>query len=167
MKKLMFVLMAAACLKTTFAAEKAMVSLVETPAVAQAKDMDVPLEETPNVIQPKPMLSVLEKPAVTQPRGKTLWRFSIAALAVGNVMDAQSSWGKRELNQSLAGSNGSFGMHSALLKVGIVAGVCTVEYLVLRRHPSTSLYRKLSFVNFGDATVTGAMAIRNYGVPRY
>lgn len=159
MKKLMFVLMAAACLETTFAAEKATVSLVETP--------NVPLGEAPNEIQPKPMLSVLEKPAVTQPRGKTLWRFSIAALAVGNAMDAHSSWGKRELNQNLAGSNGSFGMHSALLKVGIVAGVCTVEYLVLRRHPSASLYRKLSFVNFGDATVTGAMAIRNYGVPRY
>ena len=162
MKKLMLVLMAAACVKTTLAAEKPMVSLLEVPSLMLPKDADVPAE-APAVILPKATFSE----AMTQPRGKRLWQFSIAALAISNVMDAHSSWGKQELNQNLADGNGSFGMHSALMKAGIVAGVCTVEYLVLRRHPSTSLYHKLSFVNFGGAAVTGGMAIRNYGVPRY
>ena len=87
-----------------------------------------------------------------QPIGKNLWRASI-----------QSSWGKRELNGPLAGSTGRFDGRSALLKLGVVGGVWTLEYLVLRRQPA--LYRKLAFVNFGDSSVTGALAIRNYGVP--
>jgi hypothetical protein len=151
MKRLVLAVIVVVCMKPTFAGGKAVVSPVETPIVTQPTDM-VPLLETPRVMRPS---------------GKKLWQFSIAALAIGNAMDAQSSWGKRELNQNLAGSNGSFGLHSALLKAGIAAGVVGVEYLVLHRRPSASLYRKLAFVNFGDASVTGAMAIRNYGVPRY
>ena len=163
MKKLMLVLIAAACLKTTLAAEKPMVALLEVPSLTLPKEVDFPAEAPAVVVLPKATFSE----TMTQPRGKRLWQFSIAALAISNVMDAHSSWGKRELNQNLADGNGSFGMHSALMKAGIVAGVCTVEYLVLRRHPSTSLYRKLSFVNFGGTAVTGGMAIRNYGVPKY
>jgi len=163
MKKLMLVLIAAACLKTTLAAEKPMVPLLEVPSLTLPKEVDFPAEAPAVVVLPKATFSE----TMTQPRGKRLWQFSIAALAISNVMDAHSSWGKRELNQNLADGNGSFGMHSALMKAGIVAGVCTVEYLVLRRHPSTSLYRKLSFVNFGGTAVTGGMAIRNYGVPKY
>jgi hypothetical protein len=167
MKRLILALMMAACLKPGFAADKAMIPIVEVSNVGEPVDVRVPVVEAPNVLQPKAMVSFVETSGVTQPKGKRLWQFSLAALAVGNVMDAQSSWGKRELNQNLAGSNGSFGLHSALIKVGIAAGVCTVEYLVLRRRPSAGLYRKLAFINFGDASVTGAMAIRNYGVPRY
>lgn len=46
-------------------------------------------------------------------------------------------------------------------------GVLVVESLVLRRQPSTTkLYRRLALVNFGTASVTGATAIRNLGIPR-
>ena len=87
----------------------------------------------------------------------------VVTLAATNALDIQSSWGKREMNGTLAGSTGRFDGRSALLKLGVVGGVWTLEYLVLRRQPA--LYRKLAFVNFGDSSVTGALAIRNYGVP--
>ena len=101
--------------------------------------------------------------AENQTNGKNLWRASMLTLAATNAMDIHSSWGKRELNSTLAQSTGRFDGRSALIKLGVMGGVCTVEYLVLHRRPA--LYRKLAFVNFGDSSVTGAMAMRNYGIP--
>ena len=103
---------------------------------------------------------------VPRPVGRNLWRASLAAVAAVNVMDAGSSWGKRELNPNLAGNDGRFGWQGAALKMGIVGGVLVVESLVLRRRPSPKLYRGLALVNFGGASVTGATAIRNFGIPR-
>ena len=96
-------------------------------------------------------------------RGMTLWRASVAALAAANIMDVQSSWGKRELNPALAGNSGAFGAKGALLKAGITGGVVALEYLVLRHGPSKRL-RRLAAVNFGDAGLIGATAARNWRV---
>ena len=98
--------------------------------------------------------------------GKNLWRTSLAALAVANVMDARTSWGKFELNPNLSGQNGKFGREGALIKLGIVSGTFVVEAVVLRHRASKRFYRGLALVNFGSASVTGATAIRNLGVPR-
>ena len=102
----------------------------------------------------------------TQPAGKILWRTSLAALTAANAMDVRSSWGKHELNPSLSGDNGRFGREGALIKLGILGGMFAVESLILRRQPSAKFYRGLAIVNFGSASVTGAIAIRNFGVPR-
>lgn len=104
--------------------------------------------------------------ADTQAAGKNLWRASVVAMAAANVMDAGSSWGKRELNPGLSGNNGRFGIQGAVLKLGMVGGVLALESLVLRRRPSARFYRGLAIVNFGGASVTGATAIRNLGIPR-
>ena len=98
--------------------------------------------------------------------GKNFWRASVAALAVANAMDARTSWGKYELNPNLSGKNGKFGREGALIKLGIVGGIFVVESVVLRRKASKRFYRGLAWVNFGSASVTGATAIRNLGVPR-
>jgi hypothetical protein len=98
--------------------------------------------------------------------GRTFWRASVAALAVANVMDARTSWGKYELNPNLSGKNGTFGREGALIKLGIVSGMFVVETIVLRHKASKRVYRGLALVNFGSASVTGATAIRNLGVPR-
>jgi hypothetical protein len=90
----------------------------------------------------------------------------VAALAVANVMDVRTSWGKYELNPNLAGNNGKFGREGALIKLGIVSGMVVLESVVLRHKPSKRFYRGLALVNFGSASVTGATAIRNLGVPR-
>jgi hypothetical protein len=98
--------------------------------------------------------------------GKSLWRASLVTLAAANALDVHSSWGKHELNGTLAGSDGRFGGQGALLKLGVVGGFVGIEYLLTRRHPNGKLYRALSFINFGAAAVTSGVAVHNYTVPR-
>ena len=105
------------------------------------------------------------EPRATHATGKNLWRVSLVALAAANVMDIDSSWGKRELNSNLSGNNGRFGRDGALIKLGIVGGMFVVESLILRHRPSAKSYRGLALINFGSASVTGAIAIRNFGIP--
>jgi hypothetical protein len=104
-------------------------------------------------------------PRSTVRPGERLWRASVAALAVTNVMDVQSSWGKRELNPLLANGQGRFGREGVLIKLGIQGSVLAAQYLVLRRRPSAAFYRTLALINFGNASVTGSVAVRNYGIP--
>jgi hypothetical protein len=98
--------------------------------------------------------------------GKVLWRASLTSLAVANVMDVHSSWGKYELNPLLSGTNRTFGRDGALLKMAFQGGLMGVEYLVTRGHASGRLYRALAFINFGAAGVIGSTAIHNYSMPR-
>ena len=103
------------------------------------------------------------KPAVS---GQTAWHVSVAALAAANVLDVQSSWGKHELNPTLAGPSGRFSGQSALIKLGLQGGLLGMEYLITRGHPSGKLYRVLTIVNFGAAAAIGSVAGHNYTVPR-
>src|ERR1035438_3525461 len=88
--------------------------------------------------------------------GQKLWRASVAALAVVNAMDVESSWHKHELNSTLAGTNGTFGAQGALLKLGMQGGLVGIEYLLTRRHPSARIYGAVSFINFGVAAGIGS-----------
>ena len=97
--------------------------------------------------------------------GQRLWRASVAALAAANAMDVHSSWNKHELNSTLAGAGGTFGAQGALLKLGMQGGLVGIEYLLTRRHPSSRLYRAVSFINFGVAAGIGSVAAHNYTVP--
>jgi hypothetical protein len=97
---------------------------------------------------------------------KNLWRASLTTLAVANAIDVHSSWGKHELNQTLAGPTGTFGSQGALLKLGFQGGLMGVEYLITRRHASPKLYRVLSIINFSAAAGIGAVAAHNYTVPQ-
>jgi hypothetical protein len=107
-------------------------------------------------------LSLLDRPA---PAPK-LWRVSITALAVANVMDVHSSWGKHELNSTLSGPSGNFGKEGALIKLGLQGGLIGFEYVITRGHPSRRLYRALSVINFGVSATIGGVAVHNYTVPR-
>src|ERR1022692_640487 len=100
------------------------------------------------------------------PPSKTLWRVSLASLAVANAMDIQSSWGKHELNPTLSGPTGTFGGQGALIKLSLQGGLMSIEYFLTRGHPSRKLYRALSMINFGAAGATGAIAVHNYTIPR-
>ena len=103
---------------------------------------------------------------------KRLWQMSIATLSVANVLDVQSSLGKRELNSTLAGSSGTLGARGILLKSSFQGGLMSFEYLLLRRHGLTQdasrskLYRTLSVINFAASGVLGGIAAHNYTVPR-
>jgi hypothetical protein len=85
-------------------------------------------------------------------------------LAVSNALDIQSSWGKHELNSTLASPSGNFGVQGALLKLGFQGGLVGVEFLLTRHRPSARLYKTLSIVNFGATAVIGATVAHNYTV---
>jgi len=105
---------------------------------------------------------LLEKPVPY----RNLWKSSVTALAVANALDMHSSWGKHELNSTLAGPRGQFGKEGALIKLGFQGGLIGVEYLITRGHPSGKLYRALSFINFGASAAIGTVVAHNYTVPR-
>jgi hypothetical protein len=95
-------------------------------------------------------------------RGDLKWKLSVGSLAIANVLDVSSSWGKCEQNNLLAGQDGRFGAKGVLLKSAIVGGVMSAEWLITRKTPRS---RKLfSILNFGSATGIGALAVRNYGI---
>ncbi|MBZ5621017.1 MAG: hypothetical protein LAQ69_20160 [Acidobacteriia bacterium] len=113
------------------------------------------------------VLSAQEVPPLDGPApAPKLWRASITALAVANVMDVHSSWGKHELNSTLSGPSGNFGKEGALIKLGFQGGLIGLEYLVTRGHPTRKLYRALSVINFGASAAIGATAIHNYTIPQ-
>jgi len=105
---------------------------------------------------------LLEKPVPY----RNLWRTSVTTLTVANALDVHSSWGKHELNSTLAGPSGNFGKQGALLKLGFQGGLIGIEYLITRRHPIGKVYRAFSIINFGAAAALGGVAAHNYTVPR-
>jgi hypothetical protein len=97
--------------------------------------------------------------------GKNLWKVSLASLAVANALDVHSSWGKHELNATLAsGNQTTFGAQGALIKMGLQGGLTGIEYLLTKGRTSGKVYRALSIVNFGATAGFGAVAVHNYGV---
>ena len=92
----------------------------------------------------------------------TAWKMSLAPLVAAHSLDVASSWGYVETNPLLAGPDGRFGMQSAGIKLGIVAGAVLVEYLLLRRHPKMA--KLFTRANYFNATITGGIAARNYAV---
>src|SRR5579872_4112606 len=105
---------------------------------------------------------------------KRLWQTSVVTLSIANVLDVQSSLGKRELNSTLAGSSGTLGARGILLKSSFQGGLMGFEYLMLRRHANaftpngsrSRLYRTLSIINFAASGVLSGIAAHNYTVPR-
>jgi hypothetical protein len=111
------------------------------------------------------------KPSDTS--AKRLWQISVVTLSVANVLDVQSSLGKRELNPALAGSSGTLGTQGILLKAALQGGLIGVEYLltrsrshgVLEERPRSRLYRSLAIVNFAATGAFAGIAAHNYTVP--
>jgi len=113
------------------------------------------------------LLSAQETSLLYRPEpAPKLWRASVGALAIANLLDVHSSWGKHELNSTLAGPSGNFGRQGALIKVGLQGGLLGLEYLITRGHPTHKLYRVLTVVNFGASATIGTVAAHNYGVAR-
>jgi len=91
-----------------------------------------------------------------------MWSF--AALAAGNIADAQSSWGGREANGFLAGPQGRFDWHSAGLKVAVQAPMIGLELWRIHKHPFARLYKCYTISNFAAGGLFGAVAIHNYAI---
>jgi hypothetical protein len=91
-----------------------------------------------------------------------LYRSSIVALTVANAVDIQSSWGGRELNPMLRSADGRFGARGAGIKVGMLAGMVTTEYFLVRKHPQAEL--AAGTVNLAMAAMMSRIAANNYAI---
>ena len=91
---------------------------------------------------------------------KKLWWISVAALGVASILDAQSSWGRQELNPLLRSSDGRFGARGVVVKTSIMGGITVLEWLGLRR--DRKLAAPLAVGNASVAAWTGGVAIRNH-----
>jgi hypothetical protein len=84
-------------------------------------------------------------------------------LVASEALDASSSWGLRELNPVLAGSDGRFGMKATGIKFGVVGGLIGVEYLLVKKFPRSAKF--FSIVNYSTAGITTGLAVHNYELP--
>lgn len=91
-------------------------------------------------------------------RSKKLLVASFAALSAAEMADSASSWGKLESNPVLGQSR--FGASKAAVKLGMVSGVITAEYLLLR-HRSPTAVKAVAAFNLVSAGALGAVAYRN------
>jgi hypothetical protein len=94
-------------------------------------------------------------------RGRTLWKWSLAAYGTANTLDTVSSIGPHyghETNSLLADSNGNFDVRKAVaVKGGVFAVTGIAEYLIIRKWPQ--LTKVFSVVNFGwSGAETGVVA---------
>jgi hypothetical protein len=90
------------------------------------------------------------------------WKWSLAPLVASQALDIKSSYGMRELNPLLAGSQGQFGAQSTLLKVGATAGLIGIEYLIVKVHPASA--RIFTKVNWAAAALTAGFAVHNFSI---
>jgi hypothetical protein len=91
-----------------------------------------------------------------------LYRSSIIALAAANAIDIQSSWGGRELTPMLRSGDGRFGARGAGIKLGMLAGMVSTEYFLVRKHPEAEL--PFSAANLAMTAVMSRIAANNYAV---
>jgi hypothetical protein len=120
----------------------------------------VPLPAAPNKMTDR-SLRMVEPPRTTPP-GRTLYRWSVALLAVSDAADVASSWRRPEANPVVAGFGSTFGGGSAAIKLGLVGSSFLLEHLMLRHHPD--LYRRVAWTNFVIAGAQGAVVRHNINV---
>jgi hypothetical protein len=100
-------------------------------------------------------------------RWRKAWIGSVAAFAVANVLDLHSSAGKMELNPLLRSADGQFSVgRAAALKGGIGAGFVALQGWMIHRNPEKNYYKHFTFANAAAAGGLGALAVRNYGIPK-
>lgn len=90
------------------------------------------------------------------------WKRSLIALAASQTLDMTSSYGMRELNPLLAGPDGRFGAKAVGIKVSTAAAIVGVEYLLVKKWPSSA--RVLSKLNWASSILTGSFAAHNYAI---
>jgi hypothetical protein len=84
-------------------------------------------------------------------------------------MDAASSFGHREANPLLRGSQGRYGWQGVAIKAGVMAGVLLAERFVLRRARGHSSEHRLrsafTAINLSMSGVYTGAAIHNWRLP--
>lgn len=94
--------------------------------------------------------------------GYRAWKRSLIPVAVSQSLDVASSYGMRELNPMLAGSDGRFGMRAVAIKGGAMAGIVGIEYLIVKKWPGSA--RVLSKLNWSSSILTTTFAVHNFAI---
>jgi hypothetical protein len=102
--------------------------------------------------------------SISNAKWKRQWAISLAPLFASEALDAASSYGMRELNPLLAGSNGGFGMKATALKFGVAGALAGVEYVLAKKYPRSAKF--FTVVNWSTAGVTSGLAVHNFQLPR-
>lgn len=134
------------------------------PIVAQS-DRTLPPEVSEfggSLIPPHDNNSILARPQVTGLAGRTLYRWSVAAVLAGSVADAASGWRAEEANPVVAGTGKQFGVQSVAIKSGFVGASLLIQYIALRHRPD--LYKRLAWMNLITAGALGGIAGHNVSV---
>lgn len=92
-------------------------------------------------------------------RPGTMWKVSLAALALSAAADALSSYGKRELNPVLSSRDGRFGGRGIAIKSLVTGSAIAGQWFLVRRAPETR--RLAAIANFGMAGVFTAATVHN------
>jgi hypothetical protein len=90
------------------------------------------------------------------------WKWSLAPVLASQALDAASSYGMRELNPVLGGSDGRFGMQSTAIKAGVTGALLGAEFLIVKAHPGSA--RVFTKLNWAAAAVTFGVAAHNYAI---
>jgi hypothetical protein len=95
-------------------------------------------------------------------RWRRQWAISLAPLFASEALDAASSYGLREQNPLLAGSNGGFGMKATGIKFGVVGALVAGEFFLVNKHPAAAKF--FAIVNWVTAGATTGLAMHNFGL---
>ncbi len=135
----------------------AILALFSLAAAARAEDITEALP-----MPDRPTESTARDAAVFRAHAFHAWKLSLAPVAAGQALDIASSYNMRELNPLLAGQDGRFGMKGATIKIGATAAILGIEYLIIRKRPSSS--RILSKLNWAAGFVTIGFAAHNFAI---
>jgi len=94
---------------------------------------------------------------------KRLYIWSVVSVAGANALDIYSSYGKRELNPMLQGSDGTFNAASVAIKAGMVSAV-EVPQIFLARHSARRM-RLFAIANFAMSAALAGIFAHNFTVP--
>jgi len=90
------------------------------------------------------------------------WKMSIAPVLASQGLDAASSYGMRELNPMLAGSDGTFGAKGIGIKLGGAAAILGMEYLIVRHNNRAAhIFTK---INWAVSIMTTGFAAHNFAI---
>lgn len=96
-------------------------------------------------------------------RWKKAWIASWLAFVAVNVLDAQSSSGRRELNPLLRDDQGRFSSSKAAVwKSAIGGGFFALQWWLARRNPDRNYYKTFTIATGSAAAGLGVVAIHNY-----
>jgi hypothetical protein len=104
------------------------------------------------------------RPYIQEMNARTIaaWKRSLLPVIASQTLDIASSYGMRELNPALAGTDGRFGAKAGAMKISTTAAVIGIEYLVVKKWPGSA--KMLSKLNWGSAALTGVFAAHNYAI---